>query len=158
MPTSSWATPRTTSAGVRSGPTAPVVLEVAACVTVRGLVQGEPRAEDREAGSREGQGRGRAGDGHPEPDERRAEDEGRLVGSALVGEGGVDEAVLARSRGGGDGPPPHASQRTDLRQEQTRDRTRDRGHAPRESGGHDDEDADDAEAAPARDWKATTRR
>ena len=106
-----------------------------------GLVQGEPRAEDGETGRGQGQGRRGTRDRDAEADERRTEDEGGLVGCALVGEGGVHEAVLARPRVGGDRAPTDTGQRADLRQKETRDRARDRGHAPRESGVDDEEDA-----------------
>ena len=65
----------------------------------------------------------------------RAEHERRLVGGALVGEGGVDQARLVGLLLPGDRAPADAGQRPDLRQDQPGDRGRDGLDRPRRTGG-----------------------
>ena len=63
-----------------------------------------------------------ARDDDEEPEQGRAEDEGRLVGSALVGEGGLHEPGLVVLLLPGDRAPAHAGERADLRHRRHRRR------------------------------------
>ena len=104
----------------------------------RRLVEREGGAEDRQQGCPREQ-RAAGVDGHgQQADEGRAQGEGGLVGGALVGERGVDQAGLVdaavRQR-----PPPHPRERPDLR------------HG--EAGERGDEDGRGGRAADLRDQR-----
>ena len=83
-----------------------------------GRVQREPGSEDQEQPGREGDGRRRAGHADRHADQGGSDDEGRLVGRALVGEGRLHEPSAALALGPRHGCPPHPGQRADLGDEE----------------------------------------
>jgi hypothetical protein len=79
-------------------------------------------AEDRQQGRGGQQRTARTHQHGQRPDQRRTENERRLVGRTLVRECGVDQPRLGVTRLPGQRPPAHSGQRTHLRDRQAGDR------------------------------------
>ena len=94
----------------------------------------------------------------PSADQGRADGERRLVGGALVGERGVDQAALVRAGAGGDRAPADPGERADLRQGEPGQRRRRATRAASGACRWTSARASASPAAPARDWTSTTGR